>query len=281
MGEEKKAKKEKKSHEGKVKVWIKDEKIKYEKDLKALQVELLKFQGHVKDNGLKVIILIEGRDSSGKGGLIKRITEHLNPRGTRVVALEKPSDKEVTQWYFQRYVEHLPSAGEIVIMDRSWYNRALVEPVMGFCTEQQHTEFLDKVPKFENMLVSTGIKLIKIYLSISKKEQAKRFKSREDDPLKQYKLSPVDKMAQQLWDKYSMAKYSMLISSHNPSAPWTIIRSDDKKIVRLNGLKYILNQVNYPNEIKGELLKEDKAVVIDGYTEIRNIEKKNIFDKDV
>ena len=274
MGEEKKEK-----HKGKVKIWVKEEKLRYEEDLEKLQVELLKFQTHVKEEGLKVIILIEGRDSSGKGGLIKRITEHLNPRGTRVVALAKPSDKEATQWYFQRYVEHLPSAGEIVIMDRSWYNRALVEPVMGFCTQVQHTEFLDKVPKFENMLVSAGIKLIKLYLSISKEEQAKRFKSRQDDPLKQYKLSPVDLKAQEMWDKYSMAKYSMLISSHNPSAPWAIIRSDNKKKARLNGLKYILNQVNYPDEIKGDLLVEDKEVVIDGYTEIRTLETKNIFGK--
>jgi polyphosphate kinase 2 len=269
----------KEKHEGKVKIWVKEEKLKYEADLESLQVELLKLQGHVKEHGCKVLIIIEGRDSSGKGGIIKRITEHINPRGTRVVALGTPSDVEKSQWYFQRYVQHLPSAGEIVIMDRSWYNRGLVEPVMGFCTQKQHTEFLDKVPKFENMLVSSGIKMIKLYLSITKKEQAKRFKAREEDPLKQYKLSPVDRKAQELWDKYSMAKYSMLIASHNPSAPWTIIRSDDKKTARLNALKHILNQINYENEIKGDLLIEDKSVVIDGYDEITNIEKKNIFDK--
>jgi polyphosphate kinase 2 len=265
----------------KIKIWVKKEKLQYEKDLEFLQIELLKLQSHIKEKGLKVILIVEGRDSSGKGGLIKRITEHINPRGTRIVALDKPSDVEQTQWYFQRYTTHLPSAGEIVIMDRSWYNRALVEPVMGFCTKKQHTEFLDKVPKFENMLVSSGIKLIKLYLSISKKEQGKRFKAREDDPLKRYKLSPVDKMAQKMWDKYSMAKYSMLISSHNTSAPWTIIRSDNKKTARLNALKHILNQIDYDNKTQSDIFKVDENVVIDGYKEITNIENKNIFDKEI
>ena len=261
-----------------VKIWIKKEKLKYEQELEILQIELLKLQSYVKENSLKILLIVEGRDSSGKGGLIKRVTEHLNPGGTRVVALEKPSDVEQHQWYFQRYVSHLPSAGEIVIMDRSWYNRALVEPVMGFCTQEEHTEFLDKVPKFENMLVSSGIIMIKLYLSISKKEQKRRFKDRETNPLKQYKLSPVDKMAQKLWDKYSMSKYSMLISSHNHSAPWTIIRSNDKKVARINAIKHILNRVDYDDKIKEDKIKEDKNVVVDGYKEITNIENKNIFD---
>ena len=178
--------------EKKVQIWVKKSELAYEKELTKLQIELLKFQNHVKDKGLKVLILIEGRDAAGKGGTIKRMTEHLNPRGARIVALSKPSDTERTQWYFQRYAEHLPSAGEIVLFDRSWYNRAGVEPVMGFCTQEEHKEFLREVPKFESMLVNSGIILFKFYFSVSKDEQAKRFRERKTDPLKQFKLSPVD-----------------------------------------------------------------------------------------
>jgi polyphosphate kinase 2 len=177
----------------KVRIWVKKETLEYEKDLTLLQIELLKFQNYVKGQGLKVLMIFEGRDAAGKGGTIKRITEHLNPRGARVVALEKPSDIETTQWYFQRYTQHLPSAGEIVLFDRSWYNRGGVEPVMGFCTPEEHHEFLREVPQFEDMLVKSGIILLKFYFSVSKKEQGYRFKKRETDPLKQYKLSPVDK----------------------------------------------------------------------------------------
>ncbi len=187
-------------------VKVKKSKLKYEKELRQLQIELLKFQNHVKETGLKVLIIIEGRDASGKGGVIKRLTEHLNHRGCRVVALEKPSDVERTQWYFQRYSDHLPSAGEIVIFDRSWYNRAGVEPVMGFCTQEQHKEFLRQVPKFEEMLVSSGILLFKFYFSVSKDEQKKRFKDRKTDPLEQFKRSPVDQRSQELWDQYTVAK---------------------------------------------------------------------------
>ena len=176
----------------KVQIWVRKETLEYEQQLTKLQIELLKLQNHVKEKGLKILMIFEGRDAAGKGGTIKRITEHLNPRGARVVALEKPSDIERTQWYFQRYTQYLPSAGEIVLFDRSWYNRAGVEPVMGFCTTEEHHEFLREVPEFEKMLVKSGIILMKFYFSVSKKEQLKRFQKREVDPLKQYKLSPVD-----------------------------------------------------------------------------------------
>ena len=184
----KREKLEEKEEDGnkKVQIWVRKETLDYERELTKLQIELLKLQNHVKENGLKVLMIFEGRDAAGKGGTIKRITEHLNPRGARVVALEKPSDIERTQWYFQRYTQYLPSAGEIVFFDRSWYNRAGVEPVMGFCTTEEHHEFLREVPEFEKMLVKSGIILFKFYFSVSKKEQAKRFKKREIDPLKQY-----------------------------------------------------------------------------------------------
>ena len=173
-----------KKNKGRIQIWVKEDKLAYEQELRRLQVELLKFQNHVKEKGLKILMIFEGRDVAGKGGTIKRITEHLNPRGARVVALEKPSDIEKTQWYFQRYVKHLPSAGEIVLFDRSWYNRAMVEPVMGFCSERQHHKFLKDAPEFETMIVNEDIKIFKFYFSVSKKEQDNRFKSRETDPLK-------------------------------------------------------------------------------------------------
>jgi polyphosphate kinase 2 len=261
----------------KVRIWVRKETLEYEKELTKLQIELLKFQNHVKDQGLKVLMLFEGRDAAGKGGTIKRITEHLNPRGARVVALEKPSDIERTQWYFQRYTQYLPSAGEIVLFDRSWYNRAGVEPVMGFCTTEEHHEFLREVPEFEKMLVKSGITLMKFYFSVSKKEQARRFKKREVDPLKQYKLSPVDKESQQLWDKYTIAKFSMLMSSNTDLAPWTIIRSDDKKRARLNCIKHILSNVEYPNKVSNELFHTDKNILISGTQELENMEQDNKF----
>jgi polyphosphate kinase 2 len=243
-------------NKGKVQVWIKKETIEYEQELHRLQVELLKFQNHVKENGLKVLMLFEGRDAAGKGGTIKRITEHLNPRGAKVVALEKPSDTERTQWYFQRYIQNLPSAGEMVLFDRSWYNRAGVEPVMGFCSEVEHKEFLREAPEFEKMLVNSGIIFIKFYFSVSKREQARRFEKRITDPLKQYKISPVDQEAQRLWDKYTIAKYSMLLSTNTPYAEWTVIKSDNKKKARINCIKHILSHVEYPNKISDDYLQE-------------------------
>ncbi len=249
-------------------VWVKKSVLEYEAELKDLQIELLKLQNHVKEKGLKILIIFEGRDAAGKGGTIKRITEHLNPRGARVVALDKPSDVEKTQWYFQRYTKHLPSAGEIVLFDRSWYNRAGVEPVMGFCTPQEHEEFLNHVGEFEKMLVNSGILIFKFYFSVSKKEQAKRFKERKTDPLKQFKLSPVDAASQELWEKYTEAKYSMLRASHTGTAPWIIIRSDDKKKARINCIKHILSSIQYPNK-KAIDLKTSKKILIWGDEEIQ------------
>ncbi|PIW24234.1 MAG: polyphosphate kinase 2, partial [Sulfurimonas sp. CG_4_9_14_0_8_um_filter_36_384] len=238
---------------------------------------LLKFQNHVKEQGLKILMIFEGRDAAGKGGTIKRITEHLNPRGARVVALEKPSDKETTQWYFQRYVTHLPAAGEIVMFDRSWYNRSMVEPVMGFCTEREHHKFLNDAPKFEKMIVDEDIKIFKFYFSVSKAEQAKRFKERETDPLKQYKFSAVDKESQKLWNEYSLAKFMMLSSTHTIVAPWTVIKSDDKKKARINCIKHILNYVDYPDKIKDNEIVVDKDIVIFGRDEAIAMEKKFKF----
>lgn len=257
----------------KVQIWVREETLEYEKELTKLQIELLKLQNHVKEEGLKLLMIFEGRDAAGKGGTIKRITEHLNPRGARVVALEKPSDIERTQWYFQRYTQYLPSAGEIVLFDRSWYNRAGVEPVMGFCTTEEHHEFLREVPEFEKMLVKSGIILFKFYFSVSKKEQLKRFKKREIDPLKQYKLSPVDKESQNLWDKYTIAKFSMLMASNTDNAPWTIIKSDDKKRARLNCIKHILSNLEYEKKTENkDFFTIDKDILISGTQEIENME---------
>lgn len=267
------AKESPKDKEEKVQIWVKKSELKYEKELKKLQIELLKFQNHVKDKGLKVLIIIEGRDAAGKGGTIKRITEHLNPRGARIVALPKPSDTERSQWYFQRYTQYLPSAGEIVLFDRSWYNRAGVEPVMGFCTQEEHKEFLREVPKFETMLVNAGIILFKFYFSVSKEEQAKRFRERKTDPLKQFKLSPVDAKSQELWDQYTVAKYSMLLASNTPRSPWTIILSDDKKKARLNTIRHILKNVDYPEKIKKKHLKTDSDIVRTAKQEIEIMEQ--------
>lgn len=265
-------KKKKKKDDKYVNVRMKKSTLEYEKDLRSLQIELLKLQNHIKDTGQRVLIIIEGRDASGKGGSIKRLTEHLNPRGCRVVALEKPSDVEKTQWYFQRYVAHLPSAGEIVIFDRSWYNRAGVEPVMGFCTPRQHRAFLKEVPFFESTIVESGIIFFKFYFSVSKKEQQRRFESRVTDPLKQYKLSPVDQESQKLWDKYTIAKYSMLLASNTADAPWVIIKSDNKKKARLNLIRHILSKFDYPGKKEGDFSKIDKGVLRSGEEEILSME---------
>ena len=263
----------------KVQIWVRKDTLEYEKQLTKLQIELLKLQKYVKENGLKVLMIFEGRDAAGKGGTIKRITEHLNPRGARVVALEKPSDIEKTQWYFQRYTQHLPSAGEIVFFDRSWYNRAGVEPVMGFCTTEEHHEFLREVPEFEKMLVKSGIILMKFHFSVSKKEQLKRFKKREVDPLKQFKLSPIDKESQNLWDKYTVAKFSMLMASNTDIAPWIVIKCDNKKRARLNCIRYILSQVEYSNRTKDDILKIDEDILISGTREIEIMEQDNKFSR--
>ena len=233
----------------------------------------MKLQLHIKAKGMRVLAIFEGRDAAGKGGTIKRITEFLNPRTTRVVALSKPSDTEVTQWYFQRYVSHLPAAGELVLFDRSWYNRAMVEPVMGFCTDEQHKRFLKDVPLFEQMLVKDGMILFKFYFSVSKEEQARRFEGRKTDLLKQYKLSPVDSLAQQHWDQYSVKKFQMLNESNRSISPWTIVRSDNKKKARVNCMKHLLANIDYPEKIAAEQLETDPKIVISGIDEIQHMEE--------
>lgn len=217
----------------------------YEREKRQLQIELLKFQAWVKETGQRVVILFEGRDAAGKGGAIKRFMEHLNPRGARVVALEKPSDTERSQWYFQRYVEHLPSAGEIVMFDRSWYNRAGVERVMGFCSTDEYLEFIHQCPNFERMLVRSGVRLFKFWFSVSREEQRRRFAQRRKDPLKQWKLSPVDLASLDKWSEYTRAKEAMFVSTDTPDAPWTVIRSDDKKRARVNAMRVVLGALEY------------------------------------
>lgn len=220
----------------------------YEKQKYRLQVELLKLQAWVKATGQKVIILFEGRDAAGKGGTIKRFMEHLNPRGARVVALEKPNEVERGQWYFQRYVQHLPTAGEIVLFDRSWYNRAGVERVMGFCTPDEYNEFMRQAPEFERNLVRSGVHLIKYWFSVSQKEQRRRFKERQNHPLKQWKLSPVDMASLDKWEDYTKAKEAMFFYSDTADAPWTVIKSDCKKRARINALRYVLHRLPYTNK---------------------------------
>jgi polyphosphate kinase len=217
----------------------------YEEQKYALQVELLKLQAWVKETGQRVVILFEGRDAAGKGGTIKRIMEHLNPRGAHVVALEKPTELERSQWYFQRYIQHLPSAGEIVLFDRSWYNRAGVERVMGFCSNDEYNEFMRQAPEFERNLIRSGIHVIKFWFSVSKKEQRRRFKERQVHPLKQWKLSPIDLASLDKWDEYTKAKEAMFFYTDTADVPWTVIKSDCKKRARLNAMRYVLHKLPY------------------------------------
>ena len=220
----------------------------YEAQKYELQVELLKLQKWVKDSGQKIVIIFEGRDAAGKGGTIKRFMEHLNPRGAKVVALEKPTEQEAGQWYFQRYVQHLPTKGEIVLFDRSWYNRAGVERVMGFCTEDQYNDFMRQVPEFEKHLISSGIHLIKFWFSVSREEQRRRFAEREAHPLKQWKLSPIDKASLDKWDDYTLAKETMFFNTDSAESPWIVIKSTDKKRARLNAMRYVLSKLAYDNK---------------------------------
>ena len=220
----------------------------YEKQKYRLQVELLKLQAWVKETGQRVVILFEGRDAAGKGGTIKRFMEHLNPRGAHVVALEKPTDTERGQWYFQRYVQHLPTAGEIALFDRSWYNRAGVERVMGFCSPDEYLEFMRQTPEFERHLVRSGVHLIKFWFSVSREEQRRRFKEREAHPLKQWKLSPIDLASLDKWNDYTKAKEAMFFHTDTADAPWTVIKSDCKKRARLNAMRYILHKLPYTNK---------------------------------
>jgi polyphosphate kinase 2 len=220
----------------------------YEKEKYRLQVELLKLQSWVKKTGAKIVILFEGRDAAGKGGTIKRFMEHLNPRGARVVALEKPSEVERGQWYFQRYISQLPTAGEIVLFDRSWYNRAGVERVMGFCTDEQYNEFMYQAPEFERSLIRSGVHLIKFWFSVSHKEQERRFLERKAHPLKQWKLSPVDLASFGKWDEYTKAKEAMFYYTDFPESPWIIVKSDDKKRARLNSMRFVLRRLPYSDK---------------------------------
>lgn len=233
----------------------------YERSKYQLQVELLKLQAWVKETGQKVVILFEGRDAAGKGGAIKRFMEHLNPRGARVVALEKPTESERGQWYFQRYIRHLPTAGEIVLFDRSWYNRAGVERVMGFCTQSEYDDFMRQVPEFERNLVRSGIHLFKFWFSVSRKEQRRRFKEREKHPLKQWKLSPIDKASLDKWDDYTHAKEAMFFSTDTADAPWIVIKSDCKKRARLNAMRYVLHRLAYDQKDGARIGPVDPLIV--------------------
>ena len=220
----------------------------YEAKKKQLQIELLKVQHWTRETGRQYALIFEGRDAAGKGGTIKRFTEHLNPRAARVVALEKPTDVERGQWYYQRYIKHLPTDGEMVLFDRSWYNRAGVERVMGFCTDAEYLEFMRQTPQMENMLVRSGINLYKYWFSVTQVEQKKRFESREVDPLKQWKLSPIDKASLNKWDAYTEAKEAMFAYTNTAIAPWTIVKSDDKKRARLACMMHFLNSIDYPEK---------------------------------
>ena len=234
----------------------------YEQELRQLQVELVKLQRWVQSNGERIALLVEGRDAAGKGGTIRRFTEHLNPRAMRVVALPKPSDEERGQWYFQRYIRQLPNKGEIVFFDRSWYNRAVVEPVMGFCSKKEHQRFLQQVPEFEHMLYEDGVTIIKFWFSISKEEQFKRFKARRQNPLKQWKLSPVDEKAQELWDSYTRYKEEMFSKTHTTYSPWIIVKANDKQAARLESLRHVLNLLPYKGKEEASIrLAPDPNVI--------------------
>ena len=233
----------------------------YERHKAELQVELLKVQNWVKETGQRIVLLFEGRDAAGKGGTIKRFMEHLNPRGARVVALEKPSERERGQWYFQRYIEHLPAAGEIVLFDRSWYNRAGVERVMSFCNGMEYLEFMRQCPQIERMLVNSGILLFKYWFSVTQEEQARRFKARKTDPLKQWKLSPIDMVSLDKWDDYTEAKEAMFFYTDTADAPWTVVKSDDKKRARIDCLQHFLSKLPYPNKDEHLVRGPDPLIV--------------------
>ncbi len=233
----------------------------YEAHKYQLQVELLKLQAWVKETRQRVVILFEGRDAAGKGGTIKRFMEHLNPRGARVVALEKPTEVERGQWYFQRYVQHMPTSGEIVLLDRSWYNRAGVERVMGFCTDEEYQEFMRQAPQFERQLVRSGIHLIKFWFSVSREEQRRRFKERKAHPLKQWKLSPIDMASLDKWEDYTKAKEAMFFETDTADAPWTVIKSDCKKRARLNAMRYVLQKLPYANKEPKNIGSLDSLIV--------------------
>lgn len=265
-------------------VAVKNSDVDYESEMLILQLELAKLQKYINDSGQKVLIIFEWRDAAGKWGNIKRFMENLNPRSAKVVALMKPSDVEKWQWYFQRYISHLPNAGEMVFFDRSWYNRAGVEPVMGFVGKADYEKFMKDTPELEKMLVkSAGIKIIKFYFSVSKSEQAARFEERRTNPLKQFKLSPIDQFSQKLWDRYTVAEYENLTRTHTDWAPWTIVNSDDKESSRINAIKYILSQFDYPEKISEKKLEIDPTIVQSGKEKAKILKeeitgKKGLFE---
>jgi len=242
----------------------------YAKALVKLQIELVKLQRHVIDRGLQVLVILEGRDAAGKDGTIKHVIEHLSPRETRVVALGPPSDRDQHSWYFQRYVRYLPAGGEMVLFNRSWYNRAGVEPVMGFCSRAEARAFLEAVPHFEEMLTRSGIRLFKYYLDISKAEQKRRLRDRRKDPLKQWKLSPIDAKAPKLWRQYSKARNEMLAKTHNAATPWIIVRADDKHHARLNVIRDLLWRLDYPERPKRLDLPDPRVVFAYDKTDLEN-----------
>lgn len=239
------------------------ESISYEKQLRNLQIELVKLQQWILKTNKRVAIIFEGRDAAGKGGNIRRFMEHMNPRSSRLVALDKPTNVEKGQWYFQRYIKELPNPGEIVFFDRSWYNRAVVEPVMGFCTPLQYEEFLVQVPEFEHMLYEDGLVVIKFWLSITKDEQIKRFDSRKDNPLKRWKFSPVDKKGQELWNDYTHYKNEMFSKTHTSYCPWMIIKTNNKKVARLEAMRHVLSRFDYEGKSDNDVsLTPDPNVVM-------------------
>ena len=233
----------------------------YDRTKRLLQIELLKAQTWIKDVGRRLVVVFEGRDAAGKGGTIKRFTEHLNPRGATVVALGVPSAREQGEWFFQRYISLMPTAGEITLFDRSWYNRAVVEPVMGYCTSEQYEQFMDQVPLVERMLVDSGTILVKLWFSVSRKEQVTRFTIRHIDPVRQWKLSPTDLASLDRWDDYTVAKNDMFARTHTPQAPWTVVRSNDKKRGRVEAMRFVLNQLDYPDKDASIVGTPDPAIV--------------------
>lgn len=239
-----------------------------EQELKPYQAELIKLQKHIENTNQKMIILFEGRDAAGKGGTIRRVTRYMNEKHYRVVALGKPTQEQKTQWFYQKYIENFPTGGEIVLFDRSWYNRAMVEDVFGFCTKKEYADFMKGVTGFEKDLTRQGTILIKLYFSVTKKEQARRFERRKTDPLRQWKLSEIDMQAQERWDDFTRAKYNMLKLTHTNHAPWTVIRSDNKHLARLNAMKVILNSINYEDKDNDLNYNVDENIVLSGDMEI-------------
>ncbi len=250
--------------------------LREDEELKALQVELLALQRYLEDHDRRMIVLFEGGDAAGKGGTIRRVTRYMNEKHYRVVALGKPSDQQRTEWYFQRYVAEFPAGGEMVLFDRSWYNRAMVEPVFGFCTEEEYRNFIRGVVGFEKDLVRQGTILVKLYFSVTKKEQARRFDRRRDDPLRQWKLSEIDLQAQEHWDDFTDRKYQMLSRTSTIEAPWTVIRSEDKHRARLNAIKAILNSVDYGPRSEQIDFVPDPRIVVSGAQEVQNMDAERI-----